>query len=149
MPQSMKAVVLYESRSGNTMRAAELVAGALQAAGADVVLRPVLDAPLDETANADILFIGTWVDGAIIAGHRPGGQRNLRLLPDLWDIPVAAFMTYAIYPGRVTSAFARFLEHKGARVVLARAFHRKRLPAGIAEFVADAIVAADVTLPQL
>jgi len=145
----MKAVVLYESRTGNTMRAAELVAGALQAIGADVVLERVVDAPLDAIAKADIMFIGTWVDGGIIAGHRPGGQRNLNKLPGLWDIPVAGFMTYAIYPGRVTKAFARYLDRKGAKVVLARTFHRKRLPAGIAEFVADALAAADVALPDL
>lgn len=144
----MKAVVLYESRTGNTRRAAEYVAGAVQAAGGEVTLRPVDDAPLDDIAAADIVFIGTWVDGAIIAGHRPGGQRNLNRLPDLWDIPVAGFMTHAIYPGRVTRALARYLERKGANVVLARTFHRKRLPDGIAEFVADALAAADVALPS-
>ena len=66
----MKAVVLYESRTGNTMRAAELVAGALQAIGADVVLERVVDAPLDNIAAADIVFIGTWVDGGTVAGRR-------------------------------------------------------------------------------
>lgn len=145
----MKAVVLYESRTGNTMRAAELVAGALQAIGARVVLERVVDAPLDDVADADIVFIGTWVDGGIVAGHRPGGQRNLNKLPGLWDIPVAGFMTYAIYPGRVTRSFARYLDRKGAKVVLARTFHRRRLPSGIAEFVADALAAADVALPEI
>ncbi len=144
----MRAVVLYESRTGNTRRAAEYVAGAAQAAGADVIIRPVSDPPLDDLASADVVFIGTWVDGAIIAGHRPGGQRNLNTLPELWDIPVAGFMTYAVYPGKVTRALARYLTNKGANVVLARAFHRKRLPDGIAEFVADALAAADVTLPS-
>ena len=144
----MKAVVLYESRTGNTKRAAEYVAGAVQAAGGEVTIRPVYDPPMDEIAAADIVFIGTWVDGAIIAGHRPGGQRNLNTLPGLWDIPVAGFMTYAVYPGRVTRALARYLDRKGANVVLARAFHRKKLPDGIAEFVADALAAADVALPS-
>lgn len=144
----MKAVVLYESRTGNTRRAAEYVAGAVQAAGGEVTIRPVDDPPMDDIANADIVFIGTWVDGAIIAGHRPGGQRNMNTLPGLWDIPVAGFMTYAVYPGKVTGSLARYLEKKGASVVLARAFHRKRLPDGIAEFVADALAAAEVNLPS-
>lgn len=144
----MKAVVLYESRTGNTRRAAEYVAGAVRAAGGEVTLRPVDDPPLDDMAAADIVFVGTWVDGAIVAGHRPGGRRKLNRLPDLWDIPVAGFMTYAIYPGRVTRALARTLRRKGADVVLARAFHRKRLPDGIAEFVADALAAAEVPLPS-
>ena len=130
------------------MLAAPCDKGAVQAAGGDVVIRPVDDPPMDEIAAADIVFIGTWVDGAIIAGHRPGGQRNLNTLPDLWDIPVAGFMTYAVYPGRVTRALARYLDRKGANVVLARAFHRKKLPDGIAEFVADALAAADVALPS-
>ncbi len=143
----MKIVVLFESRTGNTKIAAEYVAGAAVAAGAEVTLAPVAEAPLDALANADLVFVGTWTDGAIVAGHMPGGRKGLYNLPDLWDIPVAGFLTHAIHPGRVTKAFANLLRYKGAAVVLVRTFNRKKLPDGIAEFVADAMAAAAVELP--
>lgn len=143
----MKIVVLFESRTGNTKRAAEFVAGAAASAGAEVLLAPVAEAPLDALTQADLVFIGTWTDGVIVTGHMPGGRKNLYNLPDMWDIPVAGFLTHAIHPGKVTKAFAKLLRFKGANVVLVRTFNRKRLPDGIAEFVADAMAAAAVELP--
>ncbi len=145
----MKVVVLFESRTGNTEKAAEYIAAALEKVGAEVVLAPAAWPPLDDLAEADLLFVGTWVDGAIIAGHRPGGLPVLRRLPMLWDIPVGAFMTYAIHPGRADRRFARFLERdKGAEVVATAMFNRSRLPVGIPEFVAETIANSGLPLPD-
>ena len=138
----MKIVVLYESRTGNTKRAAEYVAGAAAAAGADVKIATVANPPMDDLTNADLIFVGSWCDGIIIGGHMPGGRKNLYNLPDLWEIPVAGFLTHAIHPGKVTRAFAKLLAYKGADVKLVRTFKRSDVPEGIAEFVADAIAAA-------
>ncbi|HEC11060.1 MAG TPA: hypothetical protein ENI86_16080 [Acidimicrobiales bacterium] len=145
----MKVVVLFESRTGNTEKAAEYIAAALERVGAQVILAPAAWPPLDDLAEADLVFIGTWVDGAIVAGHRPGGMSVLRRLPMLWDIPVGAFMTYAIHAGRADRRFARFLERdKGADVVATAMFNRSRLPLGIPEFVADAIANSGLPLPE-
>ncbi len=146
----MKVVVLFESRTGNTEKAAEYIAAALERVGAQVILAPAAWPPLDDLAEADLVFIGTWVDGAIVAGHRPGGMSVLRRLPMLWDIPVGAFMTYAIHAGRADRRFARFLERdKGADVVATAMFNRSRLPLGIPEFVADTIANSGLPLPEI
>ena len=142
----MKIVVLYESRTGNTKRAAEYVAGAAAAAGAQVKLASVGEPQMNDLTDADLVFIGTWTDGIIIGGHMPGGRKNLYNLPDLWDIPVAGFLTHAIHPGKVTKAFAKLLAYKGADVKLVRTFKAKNIPDGIAEFVADAIAAAGINV---
>ena len=142
----MKIVVLYESRTGNTKRAAEYVAGAAAAAGAQVKLASVGEPPMNDLTDADLVFIGTWTDGIIIGGHMPGGRKNLYNLPDLWDITVAGFLTHAIHPGKVTKAFAKLLAYKGADVKLVRTFKAKNIPDGIAEFVADAIAAAGINV---
>ena len=142
----MKIVVLYESRTGNTKRAAEYVAGAAAAAGAQVKLASVGEPPMNDLTDADLVFIGTWTDGIIIGGHMPGGRKNLYNLPDLWDIPVAGFLTHAIHPGKVTKAFAKLLAYKGADVKLVRTFKAKNIPDGIAEFVAGAIAAAGINV---
>jgi len=141
---AMKIVVLYESRTGNTKRTAEYVAGAAAAAGADVKIASVASPPLNDLTSADLIFVGTWTDGIIIGGHMPGGRKNLYALPDLWDIPVAGFLTHAIHPGKVTRAFAKLLAYKGANVLVVRTFNRRNVPDGIAEFVADAIAAAGI-----
>jgi menaquinone-dependent protoporphyrinogen IX oxidase len=143
----MKVVVLFESRTGNTREAARWIGGAAEAAGADVVVRSVRMLDLDELAAADLVFVGTWVDGAILVGHRPGGARHLtRNLPALWSKKTAAFCTHAVNPGKAATKLGRLLERKGADVVAAESFHRRRLPAGIPEFVDTALKAAAETV---
>ena len=77
----MKAVVIFESRTGNTQRAAEMIGGELRRAGYDVSVRPVHGLKLTEVAEADLLAVGTWVDGLVLFGHRPGGTAKLMTLP--------------------------------------------------------------------
>lgn len=135
----MRVVVLYVSRTGNTKTAAELIGGAVAQAGHDVVVRAAVDAHPDEVATADLLFVGTWVDGVIVAGHRPGQAGKVRSIPDLWGKQAAAFCTHAVHPGSAARKLGRLLEGKGATVVAARSFNARKLPEGIAEFVAEAM----------
>ena len=133
----MKAVVLYESMTGNTKRAAELIGGALAAAGDDVNVRSVTNFDFHEVAVADVVFVGTWVDGLVVLGQRPGRAGRLRRLPVLDRKPVAVFCTYAINAGKALDKTAAILEAKGALVVGKHQFRRDRLEVGIAEFVDD------------
>jgi hypothetical protein len=143
----VNVVVLFESMTGNTRRAAELIGGAVKAVGADVSVRPVRAIDFHELARADLVFVGTWVDGLIVAGHRPGGRTALAKLPVLDHKQVAVFMTYAIHAGGALGKFARLLEdEKGADVVAERLFKRSTLKGGgladgMADFVADALSA--------
>ena len=95
----MNVVVIHQSRTGNTRRAAELIGGAAALAGATVAVRPVTNIDYKELAEADLVFVGTWVDGLILFGHRPGDTGKVRQIPKLWDKKVAAFMTHAVNPG--------------------------------------------------
>ncbi|HJP17000.1 MAG TPA: flavodoxin family protein, partial [Acidimicrobiales bacterium] len=95
----MKIVVLHQSRTGNTKRAAELIGGAVQSSGASVAVRPVSNIDYKELADADLIFVGTWVDGLILLGHRPGDSGKIKKVPKLWNKKVVAFMTHAINPG--------------------------------------------------
>ena len=135
----MKAVVLFESLTGNTRRASELIGGALQAKGAAVTVRPIDAFDYHELAVADIVVIGTWVDGFIVAGHRPGRAAKLRRLPVLDRKKVAAFVTYAINPGKALAKTAAVLEGRGAHVVARAQLRRDRIETEIAPFV-DAIM---------
>lgn len=133
----MKAVVLYESMTGNTRRAAELIGGALAADGDEVSVRPVTDIDYHELAVADVAFIGTWVDGLVLFGQRPGRAARLRKLPVLDRKPVAVFCTYAINAGKALDKTADLIAGKGATIVGRRQFRRDRLDQGVREFVDD------------
>lgn len=138
----MKAVVLFESRTGNTKRAAEMIATSLAELGVDSSVYPVAKPDLEAVSAADIVFIGTWVDGIVVAGHRPGDSRKLKAMPALWDKNVAAFMTYAIHPGNAANKLAKLLEKNlHCNVVAARALKKSLLPGGVDHFVEEALTA--------
>ena len=142
----MNVVVIHQSRTGNTRRAAELIGGAAALAGATVAVRPVTNIDYKELAEADLIFVGTWVDGLILFGHRPGDTGKVRQIPKLWDKKVAAFMTHAVNPGNAADKVLALLEGQGATVVAARSLRRRRLgdeaPAFASEVLASVSVSA-------
>ncbi|HEX6237632.1 MAG TPA: flavodoxin family protein [Acidimicrobiales bacterium] len=136
-----RAVVLYESLTGNTARAARMIAAEVEAAGWSVAVYPITSIGLKDLAEADVVFIGTWVDGLIVAGHRPGGAGRLRRMPVIDGKRVAAFMTYAIHAGKALERFVRVLEERGGTVVAAALLRRDRLARGVSELVREALAA--------
>src|SRR5690606_33685443 len=96
---------------------------------------------LKDLAEADIVFVGTWVDGMIVAGHRPGGAGKLRRMPVIDGKRVAAFMTYAVHAGKALGRFVRVLEERGGTVVAAALLRRDRLDRGVSELVREALSA--------
>jgi flavorubredoxin len=131
----MRAVVIYESLTGNTAKAARLIAHEVAARGVDVAVYPITDVDLKALAEADVVFVGTWVDGLVLFGHRPGRAGRLRSLPVIDGKRVAAFMTYAVHAGKALDRFARLLEERGGEVVARTLLRRDRLEQGVADFV--------------
>ena len=134
-----RVVVLFESMTGNTRQAAERIGGAAAGLGADVWVRPIDGYDPKELAEADIVFIGTWVDGLILFGQRPGRAGRIKALPALDRKPVAAFCTYAVNPGKAVDKLAGILEANGASVVARHAFKRTRVAAEVDDFVESAL----------
>ena len=143
--ERLNVVVIHQSRTGNTRRAAELIGGAVASAGATVAVRPVTNIDYKELAEADLIFVGTWVDGLILFGHRPGDSSKVRQIPKLWDKPVAAFMTHAVNPGNAAARLSDLLEGHGASVVAARSLNRRRLDDEAPAFAAE--VLASISAP--
>jgi flavorubredoxin len=132
-------VVIYESLTGHTARAARLIGEAVAAEGVEVAIYPITDIGLKNLAEADIVFVGTWVDGLVLFGHRPGRAGRIRSMPVIDGKRVAAFMTYAIHAGRALDRFAEVLEERGATVVSRALLRRDRLETGIDDFVRSAL----------
>ena len=134
-------VVIHQSHTGNTRRAAELIGGAVAATGATVAVRPVGNLDYAELALADLVFVGTWVDGLVLFGHRPGDAGKVSQIPPLWDKKVVAFMTHALNPGNAADKLAALLSGNGAEVVAARSLNRRRLEVEAPAFVAEVLAA--------
>lgn len=136
---SMKVVVLHQSRTGNTKKAAELIGGAVQSSGASVSVRSVSNIDYKELADADLIFVGTWVDGLIMFGHRPGDSGKIKKVPKLWDKKVVAFMTHALNPGNAAEKMASLLEEHGANVLASRSLNRHHLELEAPAFTNEAL----------
>jgi flavodoxin len=142
----MHILVLYQSRSGHTRHAAEAVARAARDLGHSAAVKSVIEARQADVEQADLLFIGTWVQGFILFGVKPAGADLwVPALPKLAGKPVAVFCTYAFNPRRSLDRLSDLLAAQGAVVVGRRAFHRRSPDDGAADFVRQTLSAASLT----
>ena len=139
----MNVVVIHQSRTGNTRRAAELIGGAVESAGGSVAVRAASNLNYKELAEADLIFVGTWVDGLILFGHRPGDLAKVRRIPPLWGKRVAAFMTHAVNPGNAAEKLAELLAAQGAEVLASKSLHRRHLNIEAPAFARDVLSGVD------
>jgi peroxiredoxin family protein len=135
----MRAVVIYESLTGNTAAAARLIAAEVAARGVEVSVYNITDIGLKDLAEADVVFIGTWVDGLVLFGHRPGRAGRIKSMPVIDGKRVAAFMTYAIHAGKALDRFAKVLSERGAIVGARALLRRDHLDRGIDDLVTQAL----------
>lgn len=131
----MDAVIIYESLTGNTEKASTLIAGQLRAAGVPTTVCPITSVDYQALADADLVIVGTWVDGIFVVGQRPGRGHRIRRLPVLDHKRCLVFCTYALNPGRTLEKLSRILEGRGANVLGGMTIHRNDLEGGATEFV--------------
>lgn len=135
LEERVNAVVIFESLTGNTREAAHLIAAELNASGVDTTVCPVDAVDLTALAAADLVVVGSWVDGIVIAGQRPGRAGRLRKMPVIDGKKAAVYCTYAINPGRTLTKLSDIVTERGGEVIGGVAIHRKRLAEGAKDFV--------------
>ncbi|HEU4842150.1 MAG TPA: hypothetical protein VFT09_11930 [Ilumatobacteraceae bacterium] len=140
----MKAAVLVESLTGNTWRAAELIADDLRQegwtiTGLDRVRRPDLAA----IQEADMVLVGTWVHGFFVVGQAPWGVSTISNLPVMRGKRAAVFCTFALNPGNSLDKLTGAVQATGADVVGGLALSRSKLEEH-SETFASRLVAATV-----
>jgi hypothetical protein len=119
-----RVLVAFESRGGRTAHAARLVANRLRETGAVVRAVPLAQVGLADLTETDLLIIGTWVEGLVVArvGPAPATRAWLAGLPRLAGLRTATFCTYAISPRGTLAEMRRALENRGAVVMAEGAF---------------------------
>ena len=140
----MNAAIIYESLTGNTKKTAYLIAHELGQAGVAATVSPITNVDYQALEVADLVIVGTWTDGVVIAGQRPGRAQRLRRLPVLRGKRCLVYITYAVDPGKTLQKLSKIMEERGANVLGGMAIKRNNLEGGARDFVArllDAIPA--------
>ena len=138
----MRAVLIYESLTGHTAKAGRAIAQALTAEGLPTRAFPITKIDYQALSDAELVIVGSWVDGLIVVGQRPGRLGRIRAMPALAGKRAVVYLTYAIDPGRALQKMSEAVAARGAEVLGGQIIRRDRLDEGVADFVARVL---DVT----
>jgi menaquinone-dependent protoporphyrinogen IX oxidase len=131
----MKGVVIYESLTGNTRRAGHMIAEQLSVAGLPTVACPITAIDFQALADAELVIVGSWVDGIFVVGQRPGRRGRIAAMPTLVGKKAVVYLTYALNPGKALEKLAATVESRGAEVLGGVTIRRDRLEEGVEDFV--------------
>ena len=109
-------MLIYESLTGNTRKAAGLIGEELSRGGLDVVgMSPTTDVDLQALSVAELVVVGTWTDGILVVGQKPGRAGRLAQLPAMRGKRAVVYCTYAINPGRTIDKMMGIIGQRGRR----------------------------------
>lgn len=132
---AMRAIVIYESLTGNTAKAGHMIADELSASGIEATACPITAIDLQALSESDLVVVGSWTDGLILFGQRPGRIGRLAKLPVIDGKTAAVYCTYAIEKGKTLEKLSGIVGRRGGNVVGGMAIKRNNLAGGAAEFV--------------
>jgi flavodoxin len=132
----VKALVIWESLTGTTRKAAERIAAGLRAGGVETTVSPVSAIDLAALSAADVVVVGSWTDGIVFVGQKPGRQSRLWSLPFLTGKRAFVYCTYAVDAGHAVDKLADIVRDRGAEIMGGQKVHRFHL-----ERDCDAVVA--------
>ncbi len=137
------AVVIHESLTGNTAAAADAIAAELNDAGITTVVCPVTSVDLEALSAADLVVVGSWTDGFVFAGQRPGRDWRLKKLPVIDGKLAAVYCTFAVKYGKTLEKLDKIVAERGGDVIGGYAIRRDDIAGGAAEFVGRLLSALD------
>ena len=124
----MRVLLLYETRRGFTLTVARAIRDAIRERGHDATAAPIQAVDVGTVAAADALVVGSWTRGWILAkvGPAEGALRGIAELPSIAGRPAAVFCTCDVAPRGTLDVLTGRLQRKGARVLVAHAFKRRK-----------------------
>ena len=135
----MDALIIYESMTGTTQRAAHLIGDAFYDAQIGARVFPTAGVTDEAVAGADLVIVGTWTDGLLIVGQRPGKHKKLAALPSLAGKRCLVYCTYAIAPGKTIEKLTKVVEKLGGEVLGGMTIRRDHLEEDTAAFAERAL----------
>jgi len=140
----VRAIVIYESLTGNTRKAAVQLARGLSAEGVATVACPITHVDYQALSEADLVVVGSWVDGLFVVGQRPGRVGRIADMPALAGKKAVVYLTYALAPGKALQKLSDTVAGRGADVLGGVTIRRDRIAAGVEDLVAKIL---DVVTP--
>lgn len=140
----MSALVIWESLTGTTRKAANLIAAGLRAGGIETTVSPAARVDLAALSAASLVIVGTWTDGIVVVGQKPGRAARMWSLPFMTGKPAFVYCTYAVDPGHAVQKLAAIVESRGAEVIGGQTvsrFHLERDCTALVEQVLEAVPA--------
>ncbi|MDP1820552.1 MAG: flavodoxin domain-containing protein [Acidimicrobiales bacterium] len=131
----MHAIVIYESLTGHTRTAAELIAQRLGTEGVTAVACPITNIDYQALSAADLVIVGSWVDGLFVVGQRPGRVGRIAKMPALAGKRAVVYLTYALDPGKALQKLSDTVSSRGAEVLGGITIRRDRIEEGTADLV--------------
>ena len=128
-------VVIYESLTGRTAKAGEAIAAGLTAAGIPTQPYPINKIDFQALSKADLVIVGSWVDGLVVVGQRPGRLGRIKAMPALAGKRAVVYLTYAIDPGKALQKMSDAVAARGAEVLGGQIIRRDKIEEGVADFV--------------
>ena len=128
-------MALYESLTGTPRRAAAVIRAQPEPGAHEAPVAGITAVPMQALAEADLVVVGTWTDGLVLFGQRPGRSGRLKKLPYITGKRCAVFVTYAVDAGNVLDKFVAMMEDRGGDVLGGLAIRRDDLAGGSRDFV--------------
>ena len=129
------AVVIYESLTGNTAKAGKACAEGHPDAGLPTRAYPIKEIDYQALSNADLVIVGSWVDGFVVVGQRAGRLGRIKGMPALSGKKAVVYLTYAIDAGKALQKMSDAVTARGAEVLGGQLIRRDKLDEGVADFV--------------
>lgn len=132
----MNIVIVYETSTGTTAKAAEAMGKLFTAQGHHCQVLSVSRADPAQVVQADLICIGGWVQGLFVIGQHPSGGtlKFIDRLGSLQGKQVVVFCTYKIAAGSTLRQLAKAVEQKGATVAGRFQYRGPTPDAGFAKF---------------
>ena len=131
----MDAIVIYESLTGNTAKAGRAIAAGLTEAGLPTQAFPIKHIDFQALSQADLVIVGSWVDGLVVVGQKPGRLGRIKGMPALAGKKAVVYLTYAIDPGKALQKMSDAVAARGAEVLGGQIIRRDKLEEGVNDFV--------------
>jgi hypothetical protein len=131
----MNATVIYESLTGNTELAGQIIARELNAAGIETVACPITQIDMQSLSRSDLVVVGSWTDGLFFIGQRPARAGRLAKMPVIDGKQAAVYCTYALDTGKTLEKLSRIVSRRGGEVIGGFAIRRNAIEEGAIEFV--------------
>jgi hypothetical protein len=105
---------------------------------------PITNVDYQALSEADLVVVGSWVDGLFVVGQRPGRMGRIAQMPALAGKKAIVYLTYALAPGKALQKLSDTVAGRGAEVLGGVTIRRDRIEAGVVDLVAKIL---DVVTP--